>query len=862
MTSLRRGFTVSAALAVALTFTIEPAWTQEIEEVVVTARKREERLQDIPLAISAYSAEDIKKAGFQDLGDIALQTAGIVYDARSTNGLGGRINSNIRIRGAQVNSSLPHLQSSSLFIDGVFALGGINSMPLNDLERVEIIKGPQSAFFGRNTFAGAVNYITKTPSLEEFETTIDASAATYGQYEGSVLHSGPIIREKLGYQVNVRSFGRGSMFTANDGGELGHESTESISGVLYAEPNERLTIKLRAMYLKDDDGPPMTTMLKYNDYDTCTGKTFPGRRASDGSPFTIDFTNGRPVGADYASDDGQLAINFLCGKPPPLGSPQVPNITHETTLTPAIFAQTPAVLTTSSGLITPTDPNLLINRFIKQTFIPGVPFLDGYGMERTNRRVALTIDYEFEHGGTLSFVAGDNNQELNYLRDYDKQDAVGWYSVDPQTMDDESFDLRYTSNQEKRLRWSIGATTYEQEFVTSGAGGLAIVGCFSSCNALSGVFTLPPTAGDMADVSGLYGSVSFDFTDQLTLDVEARRMVDERTVSAAGFILSEEYKSTVPRVILSYKPNDSTNLYAQFSQGALPGRVNGLVATCSPDAFLLPFDDPLNPGTDITLSECDQLARQGAIGSTEVQELDAIEVGLKKILLDGRLSLNLSAYIWDWKNKPSGISVSWVRDAENIGDRDRLPPDPYFANSLGVTVGGSSEMKGAEIEASFLITDNWSVSGNISWTDTEWTDFTYETMLTIVGTSDMAGNQEPTVPKWQGSLSSTYTDQLNADWDWFARLDVIYQGDYYADNNNLSEGPAYTLTNIRLGLEKEDLRVELYGRNVLDEEAWRTMYSSIDFAFAPADFQFRRNWGAILSPQDKPTYGLRFNKSF
>jgi iron complex outermembrane receptor protein len=171
-------FVAAASVAVSALQT-GPAFAQDsgqkgsasLEEIVVTARRRSESLQEIPLSISAFTAQDIREAGFQDLGDIADQTAGIVYNSRSNQGFQGRVNSNVVIRGAQINSSLPHVQTTSLFIDGIFSLGGINSMPLNDLERVEVIKGPQSAFFGRNTFAGAVNYITKTPSLDEREAT-------------------------------------------------------------------------------------------------------------------------------------------------------------------------------------------------------------------------------------------------------------------------------------------------------------------------------------------------------------------------------------------------------------------------------------------------------------------------------------------------------------------------------------------------------------------------------------------------------------------------------------------------------------------------------------------------------------------
>ena len=96
----------------------------------------------------------------------------------------------------------------------------------------------------------------------------------------------------------------------------------------------------------------------------------------------------------------------------------------------------------------------------------------------------------------------------------------------------------------------------------------------------------------MALFSGIwavYGSFDYDFTDEITLSVEARYSEDERTVTASGFLLTETYKEITPRVILSYQPSDDTNLYAQFSKGILPGVTNGLVATCSPNEFLVPY---------------------------------------------------------------------------------------------------------------------------------------------------------------------------------------------------------------------------------------------------------------------------------
>ena len=871
---------VSGALCFALACTfgasatyVETASAQSgdrLEEVVVTARKREEALQDIPLAIAAFTADDIREAGIVDLQDITRQIPGVLYDVRGNNsGNNGRINSVVRIRGASVGSAFPNLQPTSVFVDGVFVLGGANSLPLSDLERVEVIKGPQSAFFGRNTFAGAVNYITKTPNLDEFETEVDMSAGQYEQYELSMLTSGPIIEGKLGYQINARTYNRGAMWTTLDGGGLGDESTNSVSAVLYAEPNDNLSIKLRYMYLKDDDGPAAEAYLRGEDYDTCTGRVYPGRYMTDGTPFTMDLS-GRPVNGLPFDDGGP--INYICGEPPPLGDPRA-RLSHETNTRPAVFGQSPLVF--SFAGVGPGDPLLLENTLIRRLFIPGVPYLDRFGMERFNRRSSLTIDYTFNNDSTLSFLAGHNEQGVNFLRDYDKTESPAWYSVDPQYAEDTSFEIRYSSPQDKRLRWVAGATVYEQEFISSGAGGLLVAGCVdlpgsfvsffggqpTQCGptTFAGQFALQATGGDEADVTGLFGSVSFDITEKLTIDAELRIMDDERTVTNAGFLLTAQNESEVPRVILSYKWNEDTLLYGQYSEGSLPGRVNGLVSTCSPDDFLVPYTNP-QTGQQSTASECAQLAAQGAIPNSPTQELKAYEIGLKKTMLDGRMTLNAAAYFWEWDGKPASVSVTYFRDADNPADRDGIPN--AAPNSLGANIAGNSEMYGLELETGFRFTDNWDASLNLAWSETEFTSFFIGGFVKLIGTTNVKGNEEPYYPNFMANFATTYQDQLNGEWDWFARADVIYSGDYWADYYNLGEGPSYVLTHLRAGVEKDDLRIELFVRNALDEDTWRTVSSGVDFSRNAVDFDFTAFQGMQMTPQDKRTIGIRANIKF
>ena len=121
-----------------------------LQEVVVTARKREESLQDIPIAISAISADRMERQGITRLEELTLQVPGVQFHPLGLS-IPGRVNSSIRFRGMDVNSQVPTFQLGTLFVDGLYVLGGTSSIPLDDVERVEVVKGPQSAYFGRNT---------------------------------------------------------------------------------------------------------------------------------------------------------------------------------------------------------------------------------------------------------------------------------------------------------------------------------------------------------------------------------------------------------------------------------------------------------------------------------------------------------------------------------------------------------------------------------------------------------------------------------------------------------------------------------------------------------------------------------------
>ena len=152
--------TVSVSLAVLIltsgvSFEALGQTSVALEEIIVTARKREESLIDIPMSITAISSTTIEAAALTNLQDISLIAPGLDFQNQGSF-LGGRALGQISFRGMNLERVTLSNQLGALFIDGIYVLGGAQSIPLDGIERVEVIKGPQNAYFGRNTFAGAL----------------------------------------------------------------------------------------------------------------------------------------------------------------------------------------------------------------------------------------------------------------------------------------------------------------------------------------------------------------------------------------------------------------------------------------------------------------------------------------------------------------------------------------------------------------------------------------------------------------------------------------------------------------------------------------------------------------------------------
>ncbi len=245
------------------------AQTSALEEVVVTARKREESLMSVPISITAINEIDLERQNITAMEDLAQWTPALQF--QDVNGTF----QNPVIRGLAQTDQISPVGNVGVFLDGI-PLSNRSGLEFGalDVSRIEVIKGPQSALYGRNSFAGAINYVTKAPVLGQTEGRLEATAGTRDRYsfQGNV-------NIPLGDSVALRVFGGFSEFDGTirnerDGELLGGWNARDAYGAsLLWEPMEGTRVTLFGMHSKVDmNGPAIDFSTVTNN--NCGSPTF------------------------------------------------------------------------------------------------------------------------------------------------------------------------------------------------------------------------------------------------------------------------------------------------------------------------------------------------------------------------------------------------------------------------------------------------------------------------------------------------------------------------------------------------------------------------------------------------------------
>src|SRR5262245_55665707 len=246
---------VSAILAAAPVLAADEPH-ENVREILVTARKAPERLLDVPLSISAFVSDDLQETNTRDLYDVAHMTPGFSFERLNRYGVQGGVSRPV-IRGM---SNILGEGNAQVFVDGIPYSDSILSFPMALVDRIEAIKGPQAALFGRATFAGAINLVTKKGTNTP-ENTMTLRAAEFGDYEANFISRGALSQDKLFYMVHARYYTfDGAYNNTLDGEKIGDEMSYNVNASLEYRPGDVFSAQLSAGYTRDDDGLATVTL--------------------------------------------------------------------------------------------------------------------------------------------------------------------------------------------------------------------------------------------------------------------------------------------------------------------------------------------------------------------------------------------------------------------------------------------------------------------------------------------------------------------------------------------------------------------------------------------------------------------------
>jgi iron complex outermembrane recepter protein len=784
-----------------------------LEEIIVTARKIEENLMTVPLAITAFSSKDIEAQGIKQLNDVMLMTPSFNFvNQQGGSGRNDRSANALVFRGLFLAGNVGTNAGGNLFIDGAPVLGA-QPPAIVDVDRIEVLKGPQSAYFGRSTFAGAINFVTRDPSAE-FKAKVSAEASSYGSHDYSIAAEGPLFTEKLRGRLAYRNFERGGQFINNGptGGRLGEQTSESLSLTMTFQPTENFKAKLYANSFEDDDGPPAQGALKTSE--------FAGRVAGDLScvPFSVAAAgaaatvNGVPdtsITSISQAANGRPSFGYNCGKLPDGGDLPANFLSGDYDM---------SLAATRSALFTP-NPNWLV-------FDP--TFKQNGGIRRVAWQADLRMDWTLG-GYTISSLTANHRDKTQTIIDLNYRDGhnrvnpnysaataatrVPWQQfllLSQTKLRDWSQELRVASPSDHRFRWMLGGN-YVKLFSPGGT--------VYGMTPIGPLFTAAITQQDV-ETPAAFGAGYFDFTDKLTLSAEARYQWDKvqqtPKVGTNGqpittpIILKNTFTSFSPRISLDYKFAPNSTFYVLFSRGTRPGGFNaGLVTS-----------------TQATLDALRLVVPNAGI-SFDQEVLENWEAGFKATWLDGRARTTVTVYSDKWingqvaNNVPVTIQAACVPPAVPPPGSTTCP----IANLIGLTVNnGTASLDGIEFEGSIRATTHLTLSGTFGFNDTKIKTYGLglgncsDCNVVYGNFAGAIGHRLPTTPLTTWSLSGEYNSAFSNGLKWYARADFQQQGSKYTDFSNAAKVGEKSNLNARYGIRGEKWSAEVFGTNLTDDD--------------------------------------------
>lgn len=773
---------VAAALSVSPKVVLASA---ALEEIIVTAQKRSENVQDVPINIQAFDAEAIRDKMLRGFQDYIKELTSVSFGTSSPGA------TTIAFRGTLSQpTGFDTISSSVLYLDDVpITRDGQNpDVRLYDIERLEALSGPQPTLYGLGSQSGTLKIVTVKPDMSSgVSGWLDMSGAATENGEPSYYGSGavniPLIDEKLA----VRLVG----FYENEGGYI--DNVLGTTGDYSADNGTRNN----AASVEDD----------INDYTVYGGRAL--LRFQPNEDWTVD--------AGYVYQRSELGSLFDFN--PAFGDLNTVKFKDEKRIDEwynlSISVQGDlgfADLTVSTGY-----HNRTIDYDIDSTAYMTSWKENGLNIAEYYTGIRAFLDYDTCNATPNCYLF------VNY-NDFGP-DPTAQISLD-QRVKSYVAEARLTSKNdgESEFNWLVGLfyerTDNDWDYIS-------VVDDFAANGGGGSIFTyygVAPTNvwfdqgfrdgfdynglpgnqlnGQMQDIEtyAVFGEVSYAITPTLTASAGGRWFSTDRRVSenslfvdtvSDNFDVSETTDGFSPRLNLTWKPADDIMLYATYSEGVRPGGQNGGVVS-RPSAIALGLPQTFDPDNLINY-----------------------EVGAKTIWAEGRVLANLTAFVMDWNDYQLNV---------------RLP----IAGASTVNAGNAS-IDGVETQLAFKPVEQWEFSTAFTYLDARIDDDIILNNGAIV--AGQAGDPLPAVPEWKVAASAMYATALPwAGLEGDVRFDYSYVGDsvnstqasvrlFGAGSTVPAEQPAYDIGNLRFSVTAPSgMSIWLALQNVWDERAITYVY--------------------------------------
>lgn len=765
--------TASAGLLVGLLS--QPAYAQDqgvasAEEgvdgpvILVTARGREENIQDVPLAITAFDEEALERRAIQELDDVARFTPGFSFEDFS----GGFANPVIRGQ-AQTRATALETNVSSFF-DGIYIpRSWAVDIGTASIERIEIVKGPQSARYGRNAFAGAINYVPNKAQAGDTFGDLEATIGSDKRYDGGgFVNFAPSANTAIAASYNYSTFD-GSWTNAHPFADLDIPGP-STKGNIGGWENESWSISGEA------DFDRFNAQVGYYRFDIS--------QEARASRYFGDTVGGILDPANTSATETGLEPITNCGA------------TRFGFFSPLVCGELPA----------PADTALVDPR--------------AFGVQSDTQIVRVALTAELFDGLDLSYTFGNIDGDVTTGTSGEPDPINCGTLVGPAgglpvlcnfqatpngDINYDSHEVRLVYDDGGAIRGAVGgfvSNGRDESFFFSGniapitdpANYQPFNGTpVPSFNFATGPFNIVLSDEEtFTDVKSLFGELFWTGADgALRVGAEARYTETEITAidNRAGRELSDSYDTLDPRFTIEFDLNPDVMLYGTVARGSKAGGFN-------------------------------VSSRQEADRTFSQESNWTYEAGVKSELADGRLIFNGAVFYTDWNN----IQI-------NAADSDPANPSNPNVPSIIRNLEGA-KVYGVELAFNFEATDFISIDGTFSHTDSTYKDGVFDSRFSrgapgltapcddIVCSTDgdISGldleRQAPT----QASLGVQFGGELGPDSDYFIRADGSWQSKFYTDSANLGIIPERFLLNATAGAGFGPFSVRLWARNLLDKK--------------------------------------------